>query len=135
MVRLLRGSFIHYVLIAVTGVALVISLSVAWFSAMTVLFPPRGQRWPMGGTSPKARAVTALAGLCSREADQDAGTPMSADFLFIILGLVASDWAGQLPMARVLHCIPMSVVLTRDFLQRHRNTVARLSALDGGGAD
>ncbi len=60
---------------------------------------------------------------------------MTADFLFSILGLDASDRAGQLPMTWVYHCIPMGVVLTRYLLQGHRNTVARLPALGGGGAD
>ncbi len=52
LVRLLRGSFISYVLFAVYWVALVISLSVAWFSVVAVLVPPRGRMRPMGGTSP-----------------------------------------------------------------------------------
>ncbi len=132
---LLKDSFIRYVVFALRGVALVISLCVAWFGIVAVPIPPRGQEWPMGGTSPKARAVAALAGLGLWAAGRDAGTPMTADVLFTTMGFTASDAAGQLPMSWAYHCIQLGVVLTRYLLQGPRTTVARLSALGGGGAD
>ncbi len=133
--RLLVVSFTRVIVFALPRMALVTSLRVAWCAFVAVLIPPRGQVWPMGGTSPKARAAAALAGLGLWATGRDASTPITAVILFFVMGFTASDMAGQLPVAWAYHCHLMGVVLTRYLLLGFRTTVARLPALGGGGTD